>query len=142
LHQVAFALTALLMAIGAIRLVTTKNVVRGALWLVIVLGGVAVTFLLFLAEFLAWTQVLIYIGAVIVLLLFGLMLTRAPIGRTALDNQNRGLAALVSGGIFLLTSVVLWNAFEGKTLRFEDPFSTAQLGQDLFTKFVLPFEVV
>jgi NADH-quinone oxidoreductase subunit J len=141
-HQIAFALTALLMAIGAIRLVTTKNVVRGALWLVIVLGGAAVTFLLFLAEFVAWTQVLIYIGAVIVLLLFGLMLTRAPIGRTALDNQNRGLAALVAGGIFLLTSVVLWNAFDGKILRFEDPFSTAQLGQDLFTKFVLPFEVV
>jgi NADH-quinone oxidoreductase subunit J len=141
-QQIAFGAVAVLMAFGAIQLVTTKNVVRGALWLVVVLFGAAVTFLLFLAEFVAWVQVLIYIGAVVVLLLFGLMLTRAPIGRTALDNQQRALAALVSGGIFLLTSAVLWNAFDGKSIKFKSPFSTSGLGQSLFTTFVLPFEVV
>lgn len=137
-----FAAVAAMMSFAAIRLVTTRNVVHGALWLLLVLSGVAVLFLLFTAEFVGWAQVLIYIGAVVVLLLFGLMLTRAPIGRTAMDNQMRGLAALVAGALFAITSAVLWRAFDGRTLRFDEPLDTGRLGEVLFTRFVLPFEVV
>lgn len=137
-----FAAVAAMMSFAAIRLVTTRNVVHGALWLLLVLSGVAVLFLLFTAEFVGWAQVLIYIGAVVVLLLFGLMLTRAPIGRTAMDNQMRGLAALVAGALFAITSTVLWRAFDGRTLRFDEPLDTGRLGEVLFTRFVLPFEVV
>lgn len=140
--EVAFGVVAALVVVSSLRLVTTKNVVHGALYLVLVLAGAAILFLLFMAEFVAWVQVLIYVGAVIVLLLFGLMLTRAPIGRAALDNQQRGFAALVALGVFLLTSTVLWNAFEGKEISFGEPFTTASLGKELFTRFVLPFEVV
>jgi len=142
-QQYAFLATAVLMAVAAVRLVTTKNVVHGALWLVMVLGGAAVLFLLFLAEFVAWVQVLIYIGAVVVLLLFGLMLTRAPIGRTALDNQQRGLAAMVALAIFSITASVVWGAFRGQEIDFGTEFAaTDVLGEILFTRFVLPFEVV
>jgi NADH-quinone oxidoreductase subunit J len=141
-QQYAFLATAVLMAVAAVRLVTTKNVVHGALWLVMVLGGAAVLFLLFLAEFVAWVQVLIYIGAVVVLLLFGLMLTRAPIGRTALDNQQRGLAAMVALAVFSITSSVVWGAFRGQEIDFGAEFSTDVLAEILFTRFVLPFEVV
>lgn len=140
--QVAFGVTAALIVVASLRLVTTKNVVHGALYLVLVLGGAAVLFLLFLAEFVAWVQVLIYVGAVIVLLLFGLMLTRAPIGRTALDNQQRGFAALVAAAVFAITSTVLWRAFEGKKIGVGEAFKTTELGNQLFTKFVLPFEIV
>lgn len=142
MQQYAFIAAAIVMVVGSVRLVTTKNVVHGALYLVLVLFGAAVTFLLFLAEFVAWVQILIYIGAVVVLLLFGLMLTRAPIGRTALDNQQRGLAALVAAGIFALTAPVLWQAFEGREIEFGEAFSTSGLGESLFTDFALPFEVV
>jgi NADH-quinone oxidoreductase subunit J len=142
MQQIAFVASAVLIVFSAIRLVTTKNVVHGALYLVLVLFGAAVTFLLFLAEFVAWVQILIYVGAVVVLLLFGLMLTRAPIGRTALDNQQRGLAAAVATSIFVATSAVLWFAFEGEQIDFNQSFSTSELGRELFTKFVLPFEVV
>jgi NADH-quinone oxidoreductase subunit J len=142
MHAYVFAVLAALMAFSAVRLVTTKNVVHGALYLLLVLSGAAGVFVLLLAEFLAWVQVLIYIGAVVVLILFGLMLTRAPIGRTALDNQNRGAAALVATAIFLVTSTITWRAFEGKTLRFGDPFPTQGMASELFTTFVLPFEVV
>ena len=48
-------------------------------------------YLLLGAEFVAWVQVLIYVGAIVVLFLFGLMLTKAPIGRDTLDNQQRGI---------------------------------------------------
>ncbi|MGH2703966.1 MAG: NADH-quinone oxidoreductase subunit J family protein [Actinomycetota bacterium] len=140
--QYVFAAVGILTAIAALRLVTTKNVVHGALWLLVVLSGAAVIFLLLTAEFVGWVQVLIYVGAVVVLLLFGLMLTRAPIGRTAMDNQQRGLAALVAGGLFAITSIVIWRAFEGQTLDFGRTFSSQNLGRVLFTRFVLPFEVV
>jgi len=141
--EVTFLIIAAVMSVGAVRLVTTKNLVHGALYLVVTLFGSAVFFLIALAEFVAWVQVLIYVGAVIVLLLFGLMLTRAPIGRTALDNENRGFALLVSGGLFVVSSVVLWRAFDGKRINLDtELFSSADLGTALFTRFVLPFEIV
>lgn len=142
MQQYVFAVIAALIAVSAVRLVTTRNVVHAALYLLLVLSGAAMLFLLFTAEFVGWVQVLIYIGAVVVLLLFGLMLTRAPIGRTALDNQMRGLAALVALGLFVIMSTVLWRTFEGRTLEFKQVAQTADVGQMLFTRFVLPFEVV
>ena len=69
---------------------TTKNVVHAALYLVIVLAGGAAQFILLGQEFVAWVQVLVYIGAVIVLFLFGIMLTRAPMHpEESLDNDLR-----------------------------------------------------
>lgn len=140
--RLAFVVVALPVALAAVRMVTTKNVVHGALYLLVVLAGAAVLFLMMAAEFVGWVQVLIYVGAVVVLLLFGLMLTRAPIGKTAMDNEMRGAAAMVAGAIFLITSSVLWKAFEGRDLGFSSVAKPEALGRDLFTKFVLPFEVV
>ncbi|MBW3589540.1 MAG: NADH-quinone oxidoreductase subunit J [Actinobacteria bacterium] len=142
MHQYVFVVIGVLMAIAAVRLVTTKNVVHGALYLLMVLAGAAAIFILLLAEFVGWVQVLLYIGAVVVLLLFGLMLTRAPIGRTALDNQSRALAALVAGAIFAMTSMVLVRAFDGQMIDFSQTLTVRTLGGVLFTKYVLPFEVV
>lgn len=142
MQQFIFVVVAIFMAVAAVRLVTTRNVFHGALYLLLVLAGAAGLFILFLAEFVGWVQVLIYIGAVVVLLLFGLMLTKAPIGKTALDNQSRGLAALVAGAIFATTSIVLWDAFEGQTVSFAQDLKVSTLGGVLFTKYVLPFEVV
>ncbi|MFM7879077.1 MAG: NADH-quinone oxidoreductase subunit J, partial [Acidimicrobiaceae bacterium] len=68
------------MVVSALRVVTTNNVVHAALWLVVVLAGAAGQYILLAAEFVAITQVLVYIGAVMVLFLFGTMLTRARIG--------------------------------------------------------------
>jgi NADH-quinone oxidoreductase subunit J len=141
-QQYVFIVVALATAVAAIRLVTTRNVVHAALYLLVVLAGAAVIFLLFTAEFVGWVQVLIYVGAVVVLLLFGLMLTRAPIGRTAMDTQMRGVAALVAALIFGITSSILWKAFEGQRITFNQVFSNEVLGITLFTKYVLPFEVV
>lgn len=143
MERVVFLLVAAVTLFGAFRVVATRNVVRAALSLVLALAGVAIVFLLLTAELLAWVQVLIYVGAVVVLLLFGLMLTRAPIGRTAQDDQQRGIAALVAGGLFLVTSTVLWRTFGNQTINLRpDLFSTEALGTRLFTRFVLPFEVV
>lgn len=142
MQQYVFIVVALATAFAAVRLVTTRNVVHAALYLLVVLAGVAVLFLLFTAELLGWVQVLIYVGAVVVLLLFGLMLTRAPIGGTAMDTQMRGIAALVAALIFGITSSILWKTFEGRRLDLSEVFSSEALGAALFTRYVLPFEVV
>lgn len=143
MQKYVFLVVAALMAGASIRIVTTKNLVHGALYLVVALGGVAIVFLVLTAEFIAWVQILIYVGAVIVLLLFGLMLTRAPIGATALDNEQRGLALLVSGALFAVMAIILWTAFPTETIAVRPQiFTTEALGRQILTRFVLPFEVV
>jgi NADH-quinone oxidoreductase subunit J len=136
-----FAVLAIVGTGAALRLVTARNVVHAALYLVVTLATVAAVFLLLAAEFVAWVQVLIYVGAILVLLLFGLMLTRAPIGREALDNQQRGLSAIVGLGVLAGLVVLLWEAFGEATIELTTS-STAIVGERLFRLFVLPFEVV
>ncbi len=141
-QNIAFYLMAAAMVGAAVRLVTTKNVVRAALFLAIVLAGAAGIFVLLLAEFVAWVQVLVYIGAVVVLLLFGVMLTRAPIGRESdLDNDRRWVAALVS--LFLLGALVtmLSDAFGAEEIAFGRVQRTADVADSIFGAYVIPFEV-
>ena len=98
MQQTVFLIVAALIVVAAVRLVTTRNLVHGALYLLAVLAGAAILFLLVLAEFVAWVQVLIYIGAVIILFLFGIMLTRAPMRSEGgqLDNVQRWAGAVVA----------------------------------------------
>ena len=126
---------------AAVRLVTSKNVVHAALYLVVSLLMVGAIYLLLGAEFLGWVQILIYVGAIVVLLLFGLMLTRAPIGREALDNQQRGLSAIVALGILAGLVFLLQDAFGDQEIVLR-PTRIAEAGESLFTDIVLPFEVV
>ncbi len=140
-QDVAFLIIGTVGSLAAIRLVTSKNVVHAALYLVATLAMVAVTYLLLGAEFVAWVQVLIYVGAIVVLVLFSLMLTKAPIGREALDNQARWLAALVGAGVLAGLGFLIQDAFGGKEIELH-PARTAQIGTALFRGFVLPFEVV
>src|SRR5438132_3316512 len=122
-----FGIVAALFVVAAGGVVTTRNLVHGALYLLAVLAGAAILFLLFLAEFVAWVQVLVYIGAVVVLLLFGLMLTRAPIGNMALDSQTRPLAAAVSLAIFAITSTIVWKTFKRQTVHLGKPNTVSTL---------------
>ena len=94
-------------ASAAIAVVTARNVVHAALYLVVTLLSVGGVYLLLGAEFVAWVQILIYVGAIVILFLFGLMLTKAPIGRDTLDNQQRWLGGVVGrrrvpGLVFLI----------------------------------------
>jgi NADH-quinone oxidoreductase subunit J len=140
-QEVVFVVIGGIGGIAAIRLVTSRNVVHAALYLVVTLAMVGGTYLLVAAEFLAWAQVLIYVGAIIVLVLFSLMLTKAPIGREALDNQQRGIAALVAAGVLTGLVFLIQDRFNGQRVHLQ-PVRTAQLGVSIFRDFVMPFEVV
>ncbi len=130
------------MVISALRVVTTNNVVHAALYLVVVLAGVAAIYVLLAAEFIAIAQVLIYIGAILVLLLFGLMLTRAPLRpSTELDNDQRWAAATVGLAVLGLLTALLVDAFGDEKLE-PTVTNSAQVGDSIFTDFLVPFEVV
>jgi NADH-quinone oxidoreductase subunit J len=100
-QNVGFYIIAAAMVWAALRVVTTRNVVHAALWLVVVLGGVAAQYILAAAEFVAVSQVLVYIGAVMVLFLFGIMLTRATVGPDD-DLNNPGWAVGIPVALGLL----------------------------------------
>ena len=143
-QEVVFWILAFLMAFSAMRVVTARNVVHAALYLVVTLMGAAAMYIILFAEFVAWVQVLVYVGAIVVLMLFGLMLTRAPIGSDDFDNNQRGLAALVAAAIFGVTSWIMFEAFEGRDVNFTRDVGTTsrEIGGEIFSKYVLPFEVV
>ncbi len=140
-QNIAFGIIAFAMAVGAIRVVTTNNVVHAALWLVVVLGGAAAQYVLLAAEFVAVTQVLIYVGAIIVLFLFGTMLTRAQIGRADdLNNKQWPIALVVALVLAGTLGYVLIDAFSDDKLP-EDPVvtTTQQVSDSIFSTYLLPF---
>jgi len=139
-----FLALAILTAYAGFKVVTTHNLIHAALALAGALGGIAGLFVLLSAEFVALTIILVYVGAVVVLFLFGIMITRAPIGReVSLDNERRTPAAVVAILLFLTlagTSIAAFGDVEIEGLG--DPISTELLGQSLLGRFVIPFEVV
>nr|WP_307866031.1 NADH-quinone oxidoreductase subunit J [Streptomyces smyrnaeus] len=143
-----FVLVGLVTLGAALVTVTTRQLVHAALWLVVALGGIAVEYLLLTAEFIAWVQVLIYVGSVVVLILFGLMLTRAPIGRSPdADSGNRWIALVVSLAAAATLVTVVVDAFRATWIDLEERTGPGQgssevTGTALFRHWVLPFEAL
>jgi NADH-quinone oxidoreductase subunit J len=143
--EVVFLLVGLVTLGAALVAVTTQQLVHAALWLVVALGGLAVEYLLLTAEFIAWVQVLIYVGSVVVLLLFGLMLTRAPVGRSPdADSGNRPVALAVALAAAAALVWVVVDAFRTTWIGLDGPArgSAEVSGRFLFRHWVLPFEAL
>ena len=142
-QNVFFAILALLMIVSALKVVTTKNIVHAALWLVLVLAGVAGQFLLLGAEFVGVTQILVYIGAVIVLLLFGVMLTKASIGdEENINMPNRVLPAVIGTLMFAVMSYSIIDSDRGEELPKETVTNAARVSDSILSDFIIPFEAV
>ncbi len=147
---IVFYVLSVVTVLGALGVVLDRNVVRATLMLLIALLGVAGIFLVAFAEFLALAQILIYGGAVTIVVLFSIMLTRTADLRINLDNPQRPVAALIAIAAFVLltltfvysdideldepTSVAMAGAEEGSS-----GFET--IGDVLFNQWAIPFEV-
>lgn len=143
-QNIAFGIIAAVVVISAVRVVTTPNVVHAALYLVGVLAGIGGLYILLVAEFVATTQYLVYIGAIVVLFLFGIMLTRAPIGRTAnLTGRQWPIAAGVAALLGGVLVYALLDEFDDLELPEEPVINrTADVGDSIFSQFIIPFEAV
>ncbi|GAA1610512.1 hypothetical protein GCM10009733_003400 [Nonomuraea maheshkhaliensis] len=143
-QEIVFLLLGAVAVGSALLVVTTRQLVHAALWLVLCFGALAGGYLVLTAEFVAWVQVLIYVGAVVVLMLFGIMLTRAPIGRSAdLDSNNRVVAAVVAlATAALLVTVVIDGFRTAYAPLTPGPGAAKELGASVFATWVLPFEAL
>ena len=142
-QNIAFGLIAAMMIVGAIRVVSSNNVVHAALWLVLVLAGAAAQYLLVYAEFVAVTQVLVYVGAVMVLFLFGVMLTRARIGKeNDLNNSNWAVGIPVAVVLFAAMSLALITGYRADKLPGPSAavkVDTRLISDSIFGPYLLPF---
>lgn len=145
--QIIFLLVALFTLGSGFMVVTTRNLVHAALWLVATLFGVAVTYALLNAPFLAVVQVVVYIGAIAILFIFAVMLTRKDMRDQGPQmNRNWWLGALISvlvfAGLFFLLQG--WNGLSKTAADIPVGFdSISELGNALVSPdaYVLPFEV-
>ena len=142
-QNVAFGVLALAMVAAALRMVTTRNVVHAALYLVVVLAGMAGMFILLGAEFVGVTQVLVYIGAIVVLFLFVIMLTKGSFGEDdGVTGERRLVAGLVGLLVFGVMAAALVESFEDAELSRSGPSTTAELADSIFSDYIVPFEAV
>lgn len=123
----------------------SNNVIYGALGLMMSLLGVAAVFTFAGADFLAVTQIMVYVGGVLTLMIFGIMLSK----RADLDNSSKGTttnvflggvtALVVGGGLIALLVKIDWN----KIAIVEASKSTiSKIGVQLLTNYLLPFEII
>jgi NADH-quinone oxidoreductase subunit J len=146
-EQIIFLVVAGFTLGSGLMVVTSRNLVHAALWLVSTLFGVAVMFALLHANFLAVVQVVVYIGAIAILFIFAVMLTRRDMrDRGPQLNRNWWFGALLSlvtfgGLVFLLRE---WNGFSKTAAVYPSDFdAVGALGNALVSPdaYVLPFEV-
>jgi len=145
--QIVFLIVAFVTLGAGFMVVTTRNLVHAALWLVATLFGVAITYALLNASFLAVVQVVVYIGAIAILFIFAVMLTRKDMrDQGSQMNKNWWLGALLSvftfGGLFFLLQG--WNGISKTAAVFPSGFDAiTELGNELVSPagYVLPFEV-
>ncbi len=155
--QIAFYAFSALTLIGALAVLLTRNVLYAAFFLLLTLLGVAGLFVLASADFLAVAQIMIYIGGVLVLVIFGVMLTHkaeapadtssqqpnriASLNRTGAFS-NWFFALLITGGLFLALFVLLVRAnfvLLNQPVGWQSTVTT--IGKQLMTEYVVPFEI-
>jgi NADH-quinone oxidoreductase subunit J len=142
--DVLFTAVGLVAAASAVLAVTTRQLVHAALWLVVTLGTLAGCYLVLGAELVALVQLLVYVGAVVVLVLFALMLTRAPMGRSDAHSTSvpqRVAGAVVAAGTTALLAGVLVPALGGRAVQVRDG-RTQGIATALFGSWVWPFELL
>ena len=140
-EEIIFYFVAAVTVLGALGVVLTRNVVHSALFLILALLAVAGVFILLSAEFLAIVQILIYGGAVTILILFVMMLTRVRDMPQAMDGPQRPFAALAAGAFLALSVLAAVSSdWPGETEKITVvPFR--ELGDALFRSWAAPFEV-
>ncbi|MDO8663151.1 MAG: NADH-quinone oxidoreductase subunit J [Candidatus Omnitrophota bacterium] len=139
-----FYLVAGLTVFFALRVVISKNIFHSAIFLAMTLIGIACVYLYLNAEFLAVAQVLIYVGAIVTLFIFVIMLTANIQDRAIRQTNEQVFISAVSAAVFLfiLIKVIKNNHWQLAANKGTQNLGIAQLGRSLMTTYVLPFEII
>ena len=140
MNSVAFLVIAIITLSGALAAATLRKLIHAALCLVIAFVGLAAFFFLLGAEFVGLVQVFVYVGAVAVLIVFTILLTRREVNGTGGINWSGAIVALaVFGGL-------LWTILKTKSLAIPapqiEPLTVKRIGEVLMTDFVWPLQCV
>jgi len=140
MNSVAFLIIAIITLSGAFAAATLRKLIHAALCLVIAFVGLAASFFLLGAEFVGLVQVFVYVGAVAVLIVFTILLTRREVNGTGGINWSGAIVALaVFGGL-------LWTILKTKSLAIPapqiEPLTVKRIGEVLMTDFVWPLQCV
>jgi NADH:ubiquinone oxidoreductase subunit 6 (subunit J) len=142
IQTVVFVIFSLVTLGAALAVVTSKNLFHSALFLILSFVGVASLYVLLEAPFLAAVQILVYVGAIAILIVFAIMLTRRLMARDLVQrNAQWGWSALGAVLLFVALGLILlqvnWPVVEAAVP--EETISI--LGQDLMGRYLMPFEV-
>lgn len=140
--SIVFYLFAAMTVASAAMVVFLRNIVYAAFSLLLTFFGVAGLYVLLSADFLAATQVLLYVGGILVLILFGVMLTQKVMQVELRVTTIQTVPALVVVGLFIVTmlSVAFRTDWPVKTTQAIEP-TTRRIGELLMTDYLLPFEI-
>jgi NADH-quinone oxidoreductase subunit J len=141
---VAFAILAALTIAGTVLAMTLRNLVHCVLALIVGLAGLAAIYLDLGAQFVGLTQVLVYVGAVAILAIFAIMLTRSSGPAAKLASASSWLTGSTVAG--LTFAVLAWAVVNSSALATSDGMqpetSVSQIGIALMHRFVLPLEII
>lgn len=141
IELVVFLVFAVIVLVSAVAVVAARNLVRAGFWLLPCFLGVAGLFGLLGAYFLAAIQVLIYAGAIMLLLLFVLMLTRDAAQAEAPSHNRQAPWALVAAAVLAVVTAQVAVRYEWPLALAPMPASTRAIGETLLRTYLLPFEV-
>ena len=145
-RDIVFVVVGVITALTAVLAVTTRHVVHAALWLLVSLGSLAGAYIVLGQELVGLVQLLVYVGAIVVLVLFALMLTRAPIGPHAqIDTSvwQKVVAALLGAATTALVAAVTLPLVHRTPIDVDVPStSTHGIAQAVFGVWVWPFELL
>jgi NADH-quinone oxidoreductase subunit J len=146
LIMIIFLLLSALILVSALAVVTVKNLIHSALWLIASFFGVGALYLLMEAEFIAVVQVLVYVGAISILILFAIMLTRHVTGEGVRQLYKRWwvsfLVAAALFGLLIVPTIARYNwEPEAQGAPPESIASSVEIGKAFMGEYLLPFEL-
>jgi len=141
---IPFAIIAILTIAGTVAAMTLRNLVHCALAMAVSFGGLAMLYLQLDAQFVGFTQILVYIGAVAILIVFAILLTRGgETSENSIFSTSWLWGGLLAVGVFATLAWAIKNSFASQREPAEKVEATVkQIGDALMTKFVLPLEVI
>lgn len=123
---------------------TMRNLVHCALSLAIAFAGFAALYLQLGAPFAGWAQVIVYIGAIAILIVFAILLTRSDsVGEKSVFSKSWAIGSVICLAVFgMLTLAILKSDLTGSHVSTKPEPTVKEIGNDLMTRYVLPLEAI